>query len=121
MNSYQGFRISTYNVYFIRHGDPAKPDNPIKIGKVGSNSIRGRFISMQTSNPYKLEILFIAPADSRYSEGKVHRMFKKHRILGEWFEPHEDIVKFIKFMKEDRDKTGYMESIDFYIHHFRSN
>lgn len=72
-------------VYFVQCGSDKKP--PIKVG-VASN-IEKRLKSLQTGNPYKLELLcFIECSNSKEAynlESFIHYELKNRRIRGEWF------------------------------------
>ena len=91
------------NVYNDMKNDKNK-DKYIKIGK--SVNVKTRLSGLQTSTPYELEVLFVIPAKPRY-EALAHSKYKKHRIRGEWFKPHKDIIDDIEFLKKDNDLTIY--------------
>ncbi|MFD8497295.1 GIY-YIG nuclease family protein [Amycolatopsis sp. NPDC059657] len=55
----------------------------VKIGY--TRNIASRLKTLQTSNPYKLEVLWQTSGDMRLEEA-LHRRFAKHRSQGEWFE-----------------------------------
>jgi hypothetical protein len=74
-------------VYFVA-GGPF-----IKIG--WSFLIKTRVASLQTGNPYKLELLGAIPG-SIDTERELHEMFKKYRAEGEWFEDCQEIRDFIR-------------------------
>lgn len=71
-------------VYFIKCCDKK---GFIKIG-VAAN-VADRCSKLQTGNPYKLEVLATMKFSDRKkaynAERTLHRIFKKHRIYGEWF------------------------------------
>ena len=79
-------------VYFLTddHGH-------IKIGK--SNDIYSRICELQTGNPYKLRLLFsLKMKDETMAfnlEQKLHKLFRKSQLEGEWFE-EEEILKFLE-------------------------
>lgn len=75
-------------VYFIQCGD----EGPIKIGK--STNVESRLQSLQGASPYKLNLLawFLGVSAD---ETRLHELFAKHRMRGEWFEPSEDIYRYI--------------------------
>lgn len=56
---------------------------PVKIGF--STNPQKRLEQIQTGNPYKMRILYLA-VGSFYMEKRLHKLFKKHRYQGEWFE-----------------------------------
>lgn len=74
-------------VYFIG-GD----EGPIKIGR--SNFVERRLVALQTGAWTKLRVL--AKIDERMlSERTMHNKFKAHRLQGEWFVRHPDILEKI--------------------------
>ena len=55
------------------------------IYKIGiSNNPYNRLLSLQTSNPYELQLLFIIKKGS-FFEGFLHSLFEEKRMNGEWF------------------------------------
>ena len=72
-------------VYFIRAAN-----GPIKIGI--ARDVLQRLAGLQTSNPNKLELLAHRLGDQSV-EQEYHRRFAAHRLAGEWFEPHPDILE----------------------------
>lgn len=75
-------------VYFI--GSEA---GPIKIGK--ANKPETRLKELQTSHFAKLRIL-VTTRGGQPQEQAYHRQFREHRLHGEWFSPHEDILAEIE-------------------------
>jgi hypothetical protein len=71
-------------VYFIQAGD-----GPIKIG-VATNPKR-RLAVLQTANPHPLKLL-ATKAGGAWREIEYHSRFAAHRLQGEWFSPHPDIL-----------------------------
>ncbi|NUT51429.1 MAG: GIY-YIG nuclease family protein [Saccharothrix sp.] len=55
----------------------------VKIGY--TRDLPRRLKALQTSNPYKLELLWQTPGDMRLEEN-LHKNFAKRRIQGEWFD-----------------------------------
>ena len=75
-------------VYFMRLGEAG----PIKIGH--SVNIKERLAVIQVNNPYLITLL--AVVDGGFSkERELHKLFKDHKIYGEWFYPHTDILNYI--------------------------
>jgi hypothetical protein len=85
------------NIYFIKD-----ERGPIKIGI--SCDINKRITGMQTSNPYKLELLLYIQ-DCKYTEKQLHLMFNKYRIRGEWFEPAPELLEFIDKIRLENPKS----------------
>ena len=74
-------------VYFI--GSPSQPSSPIKIGF--TTDLKKRLKSLQTGSPNKLEVLAVVEAGGA-QERAYHEQFAAHRLNGEWFDPHPDIL-----------------------------
>jgi hypothetical protein len=80
-------------VYFVRAADR------VKIGK--AKNVAARIRELQTSSPYRLELLAIAPGDRR-EEAAFHRRFKQFRVQGEWFSIVPEIVQAIRSIRAAR-------------------
>ncbi|WP_168200871.1 GIY-YIG nuclease family protein [Allokutzneria sp. NRRL B-24872] len=66
----------------------------VKIGY--TRNVARRLKGLQTSNPYKLEVLWHAPGDMRLEEA-LHKKFAKRRTQGEWFDfGHLNPVKAVE-------------------------
>jgi hypothetical protein len=74
-------------VYFIQAHCGA-----IKIGR--AKDVRYRIKELQCANPRKLELLAVTLDGRR--EADYHRQFAAHRLHGEWFAPHPDILAEIE-------------------------
>lgn len=75
-------------VYFVQ-----AHDGPIKIG-VGAD-IQRRMTNLQVSHAYPLKLLAVCHGglDAEY---RYHHRFRAHRLNGEWFSPHPDILAEIE-------------------------
>lgn len=73
------------SVYFIQAG----VGGPIKVG-VSVDPI-SRMAQMQTGMPETLRLLAFIPG-TRDDERKLHDRLARHRIRGEWFHPHQDVL-----------------------------
>lgn len=75
-------------VYFIR----SRKDGLIKIG-FSTDAVRriGEF----EGGASKYEMIGVIEGD-RKTEAALHRRFYNHRNHGEWFNPHSDIMEFVK-------------------------
>ncbi len=71
-------------VYFIQEAD-----GPIKIG-IAADPV-GRLRGLQCGNPRELLILGWIEAPARL-EPVLHSHLSAHRLTGEWFEPHPDVL-----------------------------
>jgi len=84
----QRANVAASLVYFIRSGD-----GPIKIGI--AQDVEKRRRSLQTAHPAPLVTL--ATTDGGFQKERAyHRKFAKHRLEGEWFAPHADILAEIE-------------------------
>lgn len=81
-----------------KHGDSrvyfAQSDagGPIKIGH--SHSPEARVASLECGSPFPLRILKTIPGGAK-AERALHDRFAMHRLRGEWFAPHPDLLAFI--------------------------
>lgn len=67
----------------------------IKIGFTAGSSLN-RISQLQIGSPEQLVLLREIWA-SQLFEKHAHEVFAAHRVHGEWFEPHEDILNFIAY------------------------
>lgn len=81
-------REGKVKVYFI-----GSDMGPIKIGM--AIDPKKRIKELQTSHPAKLEILATCPG-GQPQEAAYHQQFAAHRLNGEWFERHPDILAEIE-------------------------
>lgn len=87
----QALRDGKSYVYFI-----AGEDTPIKIGF--SNQPHERLAILQTAHWCRLSI--VAKVEGSLAvEADYHRRFAAHRLHGEWFAPHPDILAEIERLK----------------------
>lgn len=73
-------------IYFIQDAGTLN----VKIG-FALNSVDGRRATLQTGNSSPLVVLATMPGDLS-AEKELHRRFAEHRVAGEWFRPHPDIL-----------------------------
>lgn len=59
----------------------------VKIGK--TSNINKRLMELQTSSPYKLEVILLLKDKDKKLENYLHKTFSEYRLRGEWF---DDIV-----------------------------
>lgn len=83
-------------VYFI-----LAATGEIKIGM--AVDVVQRLNSLQTSHPAKLEIL-ATTSGGRKRERQYHERFAAHRLHGEWFEPHPDILAEIERLSHPKEQ-----------------
>lgn len=86
VRAYEAVR-PVHQVYFIC--SPSQPGSPIKIGF--TTDLKKRLKSLQTGSPNKLEVLAVVAACVT-QERAYHERFAAHRLNGEWFDPHPDIL-----------------------------
>lgn len=73
-------------VYFVQEGE----DGPVKIGFTSSHIAR-RIYTLQSGNPRSLRLIGRFPAVPMV-ETRLHGMFSRTRIRGEWFEPSQELL-----------------------------
>lgn len=91
-----GYRCIVKNtgyIYFIQMGFMG----PIKIGL--TKDIDKRLVSLQTGSPYPLRLLSWTPGNEE-TEKYVHDLYRDHRLEGEWFLPHPDLVQDIEYLEQ---------------------
>lgn len=81
------------DLYFIQSGE----SGPIKIGITGMK-IEKRMKALQTAHPFKLRLLVLVKGDAM-RETEYHARFAEHRLEGEWFAPHPNILTEIERLK----------------------
>jgi hypothetical protein len=85
-------RRDDLTVYFVR-----ADTGEIKIGIATDPDARLR--ALQVGSPVKLGLLVTCPG-GRPKEAEYHQRFAAHRLHGEWFEPHPDILTEIERLQE---------------------
>lgn len=77
-------------VYFIRAADGT---GPIKIGATGNLMRRLYALSLERNQP----LVFLAFAEGTHDdENRIQRGFFQYRVDGEWFEPVEPLLEFVR-------------------------
>lgn len=84
-------------VYFIQVGH----DGPVKIGQTQGDA-RDRLIGIQVGCPYELRLLRAVEDATDGLEGELHERFARHRIRGEWFHPHAEVMEAASAQYETR-------------------
>ena len=83
-------------IYFVSYGE----GGPIKVGFTSNFDYRIK--GLQTACPYPLVVL--ARVDGKViAEREYHRRWAEHKLLGEWFEPHPDILAEIDRLQTQGD------------------
>ena len=94
-------KIEKY-VYFARES----LQGLVKIGM--AEKLRDRFTRLKGQIPYHVDLdLLLIMYGGRSLEKDLHEKFKDHRVKGEWFKPHEDILSFIKENTEKQLQGNY--------------
>jgi hypothetical protein len=84
-------RMVTYFVQRARGG-------PIKIGR--SVHVGRRLIALRTGTHERLVILATIDGDH---EARLHQLLARHRLRGEWFSPHPEVLAAVAAAKCDAD------------------
>jgi Meiotically up-regulated gene 113 len=92
------------DVYFIQQGK----DGPIKIGS--TTNITKRLKELQQANPNTLHIMHTTTGGQNL-ERHLHKIFSKYRIIGEWFEPVDEILMLIENFQFEDELYGKLKSI----------
>lgn len=66
----------------------------VKIGY--SDDPHARIRDLQVGCPYKLKLIGTRPG-SRKEEKSLHSLFYNHRLHGEWYQGHEEVLDFVKY------------------------
>ena len=83
-------------VYFIQSAT-----SEIKIGM--AIDVQARLKGLQTAHPVKLELLAFT-IGGREQEKAYHATFADHRLHGEWFTPHPDILTEIERLNSEANR-----------------
>lgn len=70
----------------------------VKIGY--SNKLAKRYVDLQCSTPYRLNLLATLRGGTRKDEKRYHHRFAEHRVVGEWFNLHADIKEEIDQLRQ---------------------
>ena len=93
-------------VYFFKHNNI----NAIKIGKTSGESVLDRFNSFRTYAPFGAEIIgFFETDDGHRDERELHKLFKDHRLQGEFFDISLDIVKKLRGVQYNKKGNNIKE------------
>jgi T5orf172 domain. len=80
-------------IYFLQRGE----GGPIKIGK--SRRVQDRINALQTGVAERLELLAVYDGGSDV-ERHLHKQLAAHRLSGEWFSPHDEVLRVIESVKQ---------------------
>jgi len=88
-------------VYFIRAGY----FGPIKIGF--TTNFKKRLIHLQTGCPEKIIVLVVLKTNQA-TELSYHQSYAKINIIGEWFQPTNELLEEINLLiKDENDRIYY--------------
>lgn len=85
------------SVYFIQAGDGGL----IKIGH--ARSVTQRLAALQTGSSKTLRVLHEMRGGALEEQG-LHGALRRHRIQGEWFAPHPEVLNCIARLKGEKPK-----------------
>lgn len=94
--------MRTPTIYFIQ-SDCGR----IKIGYT-STPVEKRLYDLQFMSPRPLKLLAQFPFEQRM-ETTLHGTFKAERLHGEWFEPSDRLMRFVKFVADGGDIARYQD------------
>lgn len=98
-------------VYFVQSGNKK---GAIKIGV--TNNMEKRLEVLQTGNPFKLTVLAVIECDSRehayHTEGRLHRLFRRCKIRGEWYKSTIDLSRINERMHPHKDEKREKEEVN---------
>lgn len=77
-------------IYFVQE----EGGGAIKIGFT-SGDMDARLRGLQTGCSRKLHVLATIEDGSMADEKALHEMFAEHRVFGEWFKPHKDVLDYL--------------------------
>lgn len=80
-------------IYFARAAT-----GQIKIGSTGY--MEDRLAGLRGQSPVAIDLLLVIPGDRR-REFQYHAQFAPHRLHGEWFDPHPDIIAEITRLRSN--------------------
>jgi hypothetical protein len=91
MHGLSGLDLSgkTSYVYFLRISE----NGPIKIGF--TKRLRERLSKVQVDNPFFVKLIAVTKG-GRKEEYQLHQKFAKYRLYGEWFDPAEELLRYIE-------------------------
>lgn len=96
--------MSLPTIYFIQANSP---DGPVKIGYTGRR-VSQRLAEGRTFSPEELTVLAEAPGTFA-DEAKLHRLFSKHRLRGEWFTYGPEIRELVWFLIDGGNLSLWLE------------
>lgn len=71
---------------------------PIKIGM--ARDVKRRVIALQTTAAKRLRLLHHEAGDGKV-ERAAHKRLAAHRLTGEWFSPHPEVLQFVEIAKTE--------------------
>lgn len=96
---------TTSRVYFVQ----SEANGLIKIGVAADLDKRVR--CLQTMSPVPVRLLGAFPGD-RSDEQRLHQAFRPCRAHGEWFEPTNDLVAFVRRAAVPVEELLYVRRLD---------
>lgn len=93
------------SVYFIQ----AEDGGPIKIGV--SDDPTKRLANIQTGHHGTLRLLAVVDGAGVELESQLHTLFEAHRVRGEWFRPHVDIIDLTLAISNRHRQESHAEDL----------
>ena len=87
-------------VYFAQ----SETGGPIKIGWTTHPEVR--LARLQVGNPERLVLIALILVRERAIEPALHKKFAAHRIRGEWFHPHPDVLEVVEWLNRNAATGG---------------
>lgn len=91
-------------LYFTQQGE----SGPVKIGR--TRQLTARINALSVTSAFELRLLGTIP-ETWLSEERAHRVFARHRIKGEWFEPIPGILELAEAGRRIF-ANGYVDTTD---------
>ena len=104
-NSHRQSRPNWRLYYFIR----SRGLGDIKIGR--TNNLIRRFDHLRHAMSRGADLIACYPGDPGH-EAELHADFKRHRLNGEWFAPHEDLLDYLRMIGGDVNLIN-LKNLDF--------
>jgi len=86
-------------VYVIQVGN----DGPVKVGI--ATDPQARLEQLQTANPFPLRLLATFSGGASL-EREIHKRLAIHRMNGEWFHPHADVMAVVREEMHCQGRAG---------------
>lgn len=98
-------------VYFVRGSESGR----IKIGRT-RNAVAFRMAAIAGMCSEPIELLGVvledhyATGSGEYTETAIHRRLADHRLHGEWFHPHPEVLELVGVLLDNQRRLGSLPS-----------